>query len=299
MASSNGSRAKSSLRAPPSINCSRAAWRSDGEMASCTSAATRGWRLRRASMRTSVAVAATEVPSASTARVGWSPASNGWSASRRWQKPWIVCRRSRESTAARLWARPARSSPASSDGSGSRSLAGWPPASWPRSSPSRCAISAAAASVKVMATVPSATRAAISEDSTAGAPRRLRRSSSSAAAPAQPGPSSQVASRATSARVFPVPAPASRATGFENSDTARSRAAWSASGRVAPSMPLEPDSGPLNRPPGSLPARRGRAAGRAATRIPLPQLLRTSLPPLARGRLRRLPKLRPPCRGGR
>ena len=99
-----------------------------------------------------------------------------------------------------------------------------PPARLPSSSPSRRDISAAALSVKVMATVPSATRAAIAGSRTAGPPVRARRSSSSAAATAQPGPSSQVARRATSARVLPVPAPASSATGRTNSWTARSRA---------------------------------------------------------------------------
>jgi len=59
------------------------------------------------------------------------------------------------------------------------------------SSPRRRAISAAAASVKVIATVPSATRAAMSASSAAGAPARPRRSSSSAAAASQPGPSAR------------------------------------------------------------------------------------------------------------
>jgi hypothetical protein len=73
----------------------------------------------------------------------------------------------------------------------------------------RVAISAAAASVKVIATTRRNTRSATTSGIASG--------DSAACERAQPLPSDQTTMRATSAAVFPVPAPASSMRGRSNS----------------------------------------------------------------------------------
>jgi hypothetical protein len=72
----------------------------------------------------------------------------------------------------------------------------------------RSSISAAAASVNVIATTPRSTRSAIRAGSATGSPASAR---------SQPGPRHHASTRATRIAVFPVPAPAWIATGRANS----------------------------------------------------------------------------------